>query len=62
MHSLAPETVDTQIAFPALRPTRFQIGNHLERHLTDIALTQGQVTVTLTPGAYIAVVIELEAR
>jgi hypothetical protein len=62
LHSLAPETVDTQIDFPALRPTRVQVGNYLERHLTDLALTQDQVTVTLTPGAYIAVVIELEAR
>lgn len=56
--SLADETIETDLIFGALRPTRVRIGNHLERGLNDVALSDNTATITLTPGAYVAVVIE----
>jgi hypothetical protein len=54
LHSLADET---DVTFSLLRPTRVQSGNYLGRHLEDVALSSETATVTLTPGAYVAVVI-----
>jgi hypothetical protein len=57
LHSLADEPVDAGVAFPALAPSRVKLGNFLERDLRDLPLTDGQTTVSLTPGAYVALVI-----
>lgn len=62
LHSLASETIETQIAFPSLRPVSVQIGNHLERHLERVPLVDGEATVTLTPGAYVAAIIDTESK
>ena len=59
LHSLAANTVETRLSFPRLRPTNVRIGNHLERHLDAVSLSGDTATVTLTPGAYVAAVIEL---
>ena len=60
LHSLAAEPVETQLTFSSLRPENVRIGNHLERHLENVRLSGDTATVTLTPGAYVAVVIDLE--
>ena len=60
LHSLAPETVEAQLSFPAVRPRRVRVGNHLERHLADVPLSGDAASVQLTPGAYIAVVIDAD--
>ena len=57
LHSLADEPIETRIRLPALSPSRARIGNFLERGLTELALNEGQVTVTLAPGAYVALVL-----
>jgi hypothetical protein len=61
LQSLASESVETQIAFPNLRPVSVKIANHLERHSEEVALVDGNATITLTPGAYVAVIIETES-
>jgi hypothetical protein len=60
LHSLAPATVEAQLSFPAVRPRRVRVGNHLERHLADVPLSGDAASVQLTPGAYIAVVIDAD--
>jgi hypothetical protein len=60
LHSLAPETVEAQLSFPAIRPRSVRVGNHLERHLEELSLAGDTTSVTLTPGAYIALVIDVD--
>jgi hypothetical protein len=60
LHSLAPETVEARLSFPAVRPRSVRVGNHLERHLAEVPLAGDTASIALTPGAYIAVVIDLE--
>jgi hypothetical protein len=62
LHSLASKTVETEIAFPNLRARALKLGNHLGRHMENIALTENRASISLTPGAYVSLAIDLEPR
>lgn len=62
LQSLAPETVETEIGFSSLAPVNVKVANHLERDQEQLPLSEGKATVTLTPGAYVAVIFAVEAK
>ncbi len=59
LHSLAPETVQVDVSFPALEVSSISAGNFLERGLTEIPFSGGTATIELAPGAYVAVAVDL---
>jgi hypothetical protein len=59
LHSLAPESVEVTLSFPALPARTVSVGNFLERDLSEISLRDGRATIALAPGAYVAVAIDL---
>jgi hypothetical protein len=59
LHSLAPEPVEARLSFPALAVRRAFAGTFLERDLREVALQSGGAAVVLTPGAYVAVALDL---
>jgi hypothetical protein len=59
LHSLAPETIDVNVSFPALEVTKVATGNFLERGMAEVPLSGGTATIELAPGAYVALAIDL---
>jgi hypothetical protein len=60
VHSLADEPVRATMRVQGLPVTRVEIGNHLERDLREVPLTNGAVALDLSSGAYVALVLTLE--
>jgi hypothetical protein len=60
VHSLAEEPVTATVRLPGLPVARAEFGNHLERDLREVPVSNGAVALDLTPGAYVALVLTLE--
>jgi hypothetical protein len=59
LHSLAPEAVEVTLSFPALPVGAVSVGSYLERDFREVPLREGQATIGLAPGAYVAVAVDL---
>jgi Glycosyl hydrolases family 38 N-terminal domain/Glycosyl hydrolases family 38 C-terminal domain len=59
LHSLAAAPAAVRLRFPLLTVRRAWEGTHLERDLREAPIRAGEVVVTLAPGAYRALALEL---
>jgi hypothetical protein len=59
LHSLAPAPARVRLRFPLLPVRRAWEGSYLERDLRELPLRSGEATLTVAPGAYRAVALEL---
>jgi hypothetical protein len=60
LHSLAAEPARVRLRFPLLRVRRAWEGSYLERDLRELPLRAGEAVLTVAPGAYQALALELE--
>jgi hypothetical protein len=60
LHSLAPVPARVRLRFPLLPVRRAWEGSYLERDLRELPLRTGEATLTVAPGAYRAVALELD--
>jgi hypothetical protein len=60
LHSLAAEPARVRLRFPLLPVRRAWEGSHLERDLRELPLLAGEATLTVAPGAYRALALELD--
>jgi hypothetical protein len=59
LHSLAAAPASVRLRFPLLPVRRAWEGSHLQRDLREVPLRAGEATLTIAPGAYRALALEL---
>ena len=59
LHSLGPDESDVRLRFPLLPVRRAWTGNALERNLEEVPLRDGEAHLTIAPGEYRALAVEL---